>query len=83
MGEVFPDGLLAQESLNGIGLRRKQLSVSGSLWPDSDRTSSHHHRHQQPLGVATGSLEERACVFGTTTSPPVLQARTQRATEPR
>ena len=36
------------------------------------------------MALALGSLEERACVLGTATSPAlVLQARTRRATEPR
>ncbi len=75
-----------KKSSSGIGLRRKQVSASASPWPESERTPTPAPSLLVP-GLALGSLEERACVLGTATSPlalaPALRARTRRATEPR
>ncbi len=61
---------------NGIGLRRKQLSASASSWPESEHTPAPVPSPLAPV-LALGSLEERACVLDTATSPlaPVLRAR--------
>jgi hypothetical protein len=70
-----------KKSSSVIGLRREQLSGSASSWPNSDCTPT---LLSSPLApeLALGSLEERTCVVGAARSPPVLQARTWRATEP-
>ena len=65
-----------KKSSSGIGLRRKQLSASGSSWLDSDRPLS---PSPSVPSMAIDSFEEHPCVFVTAhpTSTHVSRNRSQ------